>query len=391
MNIPLTTSLVALAAFATTPIQAQDTGMERETKRQDESRAMQKKDASSSHVALDRLIGATVKMHRSTGLPNEGVRRGERQGEPEMGGENRAVVDEGKEAGEVQDFLVRASSGDIGWAVVELNDEATGTEGKTVVVPMKALKLRWKTEDADEGERTAWFALLATQEELRAAPSFDMAKAKKQGLRQSLQASEASWKRSKGKWNDAHDASGQKSTPNENTGRDTHGQKKEGENSSDGMQRNTPDGVVDQVTIDETTFVRYRDEWLQASRLDGTDFYTRTESFGDVGKVLVDCDSGCVDFVVVSHGGVVGIGDSEYLVPFAAIVLRQQQKEQDEMICHVDKSKDTMTAAIRYEKPENGVVTQDAAKTARKHFGLSERKAGHGSSGMGSGRHPDDR
>lgn len=49
------------------------------------------------------------------------------------------------------------------------------------------------------------------------------------------------------------------------------------------------------------------------------------ESLGEVAELLIDIPQGKVGYAVVSSGGVLGMGEEQYIVPFAALKLDAQQ------------------------------------------------------------------
>ncbi len=79
------------------------------------------------------------------------------------------------------------------------------------------------------------------------------------------------------------------------------------------------------------------------------------EKLGDVKDLMIDLQGGRVAYVVVSHGGVLGVGDKLFAVPWAAFIL---DAEGHNLILDVDK--DTLKNAEEFDK-NNWPNTADPA------------------------------
>lgn len=62
--------------------------------------------------------------------------------------------------------------------------------------------------------------------------------------------------------------------------------------------------------------------------------------------------------MIVGHGGVLGVGKDEYLLPFTALRLA---KKGDATVFVVDKSATEMASCVKYTKPASGIVDAEAA------------------------------
>lgn len=66
---------------------------------------------------------------------------------------------------------------------------------------------------------------------------------------------------------------------------------------------------------------------MQVDHLIGTNIYNgKNEQIGEIEKVLVDVKRGKLAYVIMTSGGVLGVGEERYVVPFKAL---QNQKRDD--------------------------------------------------------------
>jgi hypothetical protein len=229
--------------------------------------------------------------------------------------------------GEVKDLLI-APDGRVEWAVI-------GCDGKQALVPGE--KLSWDAEK----ER---FHAGITKADLESKPDFDLGKARESGLCEAIERVETQWNvQSRKKAREAATRAGEKRYMG-------------------------------------TTFLEANGFMVCGSELDELELYGMNEEFGGVAKTLVNPAAMRVDFVIVSRGGVAGVGDTRYLVPFRAAKLcheplKEDQKPKDAklMLC-VDKPVATLESAPKYEEPEDDEVLVSAANrtAAERFFGVAK-------------------
>lgn len=66
---------------------------------------------------------------------------------------------------------------------------------------------------------------------------------------------------------------------------------------------------------------------MGADTLLGNDVYNRDdEDLGDIKEIMIDMNSGRVAYAVLSYGGLLGMGDKLFAVPWAALVLDTENK-----------------------------------------------------------------
>jgi sporulation protein YlmC with PRC-barrel domain len=68
-------------------------------------------------------------------------------------------------------------------------------------------------------------------------------------------------------------------------------------------------------------------ELMSADTLEGNDVYNHQgEKLGSVQEIMLDVPHGRIAYAVLSRGGVLGIGDKLYAIPWSALVLDTDRK-----------------------------------------------------------------
>lgn len=70
---------------------------------------------------------------------------------------------------------------------------------------------------------------------------------------------------------------------------------------------------------------------LLASKIEGGEVSAQGEDLGETEDLLIDPDSGQVVFVTVASGGVLGLGETKYVVPWSAMSFNESAKDKDEV------------------------------------------------------------
>jgi hypothetical protein len=66
---------------------------------------------------------------------------------------------------------------------------------------------------------------------------------------------------------------------------------------------------------------------MAASTLEGNDVYNPAgESLGSIQEIMLDVPHGRVAYAVLSRGGILGIGDKLYAIPWSALTLDTDRK-----------------------------------------------------------------
>ena len=75
---------------------------------------------------------------------------------------------------------------------------------------------------------------------------------------------------------------------------------------------------------------------LSSSSITGTDVTNnRGESLGEIKDLMIDTDSGTVNYAVLSFGGFLGLGDKLFAVPFEAFTVNESTEK---FVLNVDQS-----------------------------------------------------
>ena len=206
--------------------------------------------------------------------------------------------------GTVEDLLL-AANGSVEWVVLECDDT------QRLVAPRE---LSW-----DRDEECFWTGL--NEAALKARTEFDLEEARERGLAKSLVA-----------------ASGERST----------------------QVREASYGTPKRFAA--TAFSAAPEAYLCGSEVDELTVFGMDEEFGGVSKTFVDTDSMSIDLVVVSRGGLAGIGDTSYLMPFGELAVCREPSEEGEdagegdlLLC-VDITVESLEGAPEYVEPEEDGV-----------------------------------
>jgi len=259
------------------------------------------------------VIGAKVSMLPGQKAVNEAKKENELAGRP---------------IGKVTELLVDCCTGSTQWAVVAF-DKTLGFGGKSVAVPCD--QLRWNTTNE-------CFDLEQSEDQLKALPAFDCADAKKNGLDLSVATLTKHW-------------------PNT-----------EVSVAADRSTQKRPS-----ITIDGKHFDCAKPQLILATEITKTPVYANSEKFGAATGGLLDRANRNVAFLIVSHGGTLGVGAAEYLIPFYAMCMHNGEEGKDQ-VYSVLRSVKELEAGVRYEKPKNGAADPEAIKRACEMFAAEAPK-----------------
>lgn len=251
---------------------------------------------------------------------------------------------EDAETVEIDELIVNVDTGEIDWAVLD-------TGSRQVAVPAQKISCTTKM-DGEKGEKELKLAL--DRAKLDTLPEFDLSASRERGLDSSLVAMESSWK-SAG-W-----------TP----------RRKDVGTTEAGAAR-TPSALVA-----GTDFMTMPHQYMALSDLDDAKIYARRDEFGSIDAFAIDPTEHKIAFAIVSHGGVLGMGEDKYLVPFSAIHTGRSKDDADEVVLCIDMPADAVAVEpARYEKPDEGLVDMTNAEAAKKVFADASKKRGTTGAGL---------
>jgi hypothetical protein len=283
-------------------------------------------------VFLDDVLGAKVVIQ-----PGAEARR-------EAAEENDKVK---RPSGEIKDLILDCRSGNIESAVISFGG-LLGIGDKTVALP--ATLLTWNPANKS-------FDLMANEDQLKSLSAFDLKEARKRGLDNEVVVLRTSWTR-------FDPRAGTEAAAH--TGRPVEaasGTTDKGADPNAVSPVNPPKGQesAKQTTVVGTTFVVVPGRYMVASEVDDYPVYALGEKFGKVDKCIIDRNARSLVFCVVSHGGALGVGDTEYLIPHRQMTLC---RDGDDQLYCINKTVEQLKTSVKYEKPKHGAVLD--AETAKR-------------------------
>lgn len=314
--------------------QGQDPDMARE-------RGLQQATTAKQWTTLDRLLDATFVLGPARAVPGR---------EPIA-----EEVREERKKGEIENVIVDSRSGEVRWVVLSTGDLLD--DEKSIAVPADKLRLMTKGEDGEN----LMFGLDAPIEKLRAAPGFDVDSAKKGDLRLALEKCEGVWM----------DAAGQRGEPRDATApRDPRGGNDPQRDPRDPAAK-TPERRGDDPRM---AGAMGGPNYILSDTLKGMDVRAgvgEEKGFGEISQVFIDLNRHRIDYVIASEGGVLGIGETDYLIPYRAGTVARMG-DGDEMVFRLQKSAQELEKAVKYVKPEAEALVLDPslAQRANDFFGI---------------------
>jgi len=305
-----TLNLIYIAALVAAPLAAQD-----EPKRNVSSDQQSQEFRAVDQVLLSDVLGAKVRLKAKPEARSEAAAEGRVAKGPN---------------GSIDDFVIDCKSGRASWAVVSVGG-LLGIGDKEVAIPAASLL----TVRADKPT----FELDATEAELKSLPPFDKKSMEKSGLDVAVQNAETSWKKIRP---DAriHDASGHREV----------------------------DGRGDTNMAPANSILASRVKGMSLRCSDGKD----AKAFGEVDSACVNPDTHAITYVVLGRGGVLGIGEHTYLVPWSAtnVVVIDQKP-----VLTVPKTTTEMESSTRYTKPDKGCLSDENCKASGQYWGVDHGNA----------------
>lgn len=276
-------------------------------------------------IALSDVLGAKVRLKPSTAERNEAA------------AEQRAPD---RPNGSIDDLIIDCQSGKATWAILSVGG-LLGVGAKEVAVPASSL-MATRT-----GDKAPVYDLSATEAELKALRAFDKELAEKGDLDAALRNAESSWNAVR---------------PDGTDGRPIE---------ASGKRRET--GVDGEATGD------LQPRAILGTKLEGMSVCCTSDGkdkdFGKVESACIDLPHNVVTYLVIGHGGVVGIGKSEYLVPLRATRTVTVGDDRKPTLVLV-KTAAEMESAPKYAKPDTGFVTDENARSSCEFFGVEHGKSG---------------
>ncbi len=102
------------------------------------------------------------------------------------------------------------------------------------------------------------------------------------------------------------------------------------------------------------------------------------EKIGDIDRVLVDVENGQIGFVTVASGGVLGVGEDKYIVPFNALQQKMPQgnearvgeRQLRDVVFTLNMQKDQLKEVPQGDI-EEALTQEDQSRGIFEHYGVS--------------------
>lgn len=264
---------------------------------------LRQQEPTGTYTSTDRIIGAKIKLVADADAKAAAARKGEKAELP---------------TATATEWLIDVHDGAVHYAVVSIGG-FLGMGDKTVLVPVRDLNWNQATEQ---------FQLDWTLQQLEARTPFDLNKACASGLDgAALVAGQPAEK-------DAVVVAEASTKPSKVAG---------------------------------TQHMLATNRLCKASTMSALPVHSSSEEFGKVSDLIVDRGQHRVVLVVVNHGSTMGMGGTQYLVPFAKLTPCAKSGEagrDPSMLCAATTTTDELSKSVVYLLPKNGVVDPAAAKQA---------------------------
>ena len=120
------------------------------------------------------------------------------------------------------------------------------------------------------------------------------------------------------------------------------------------MQRNT------------STHIHDKDNLIAADKVEGTDlFASNGDKLGTVRKVMIDKQSGTVSHALVGYGGLLGMGEDFYPVPWDAL---DYDTERGGYVVNIDKDK--LKEAPSHTQDQRPSYDRNYGQTVYSYYGF---------------------
>lgn len=294
-----------------------------------------------NQVQLSDVLGCDVWLQPTVG-PREGQPAEPRSGE--------AAVRAKDKKGSIDDLILEGRNGEATWAVVSVGG-MLGIGDRLVLVPASALTPVRKDKDSKPE-----FGLHATEAELKSLPAFDKKAAQKSGLRAALHPCETAWQKARPGETVKGTKRGDPGHPAEATGRP-------GEATEAGL------ASANMILGTQLQGCAVRTKDLEAGK-----------NFGEIDGASFNLHNHSVEYVIVGQGGVLGIGETDYVVPIEACRITVVGEDKKPAIA-LDKTSSEMESAPKYSKPDQGFISEANAHSACKFYGVQKPRTGHPTEG----------
>ena len=115
---------------------------------------------------------------------------------------------------------------------------------------------------------------------------------------------------------------------------------------------------------------------IRASQLIGMNIENRQgESVGEINDLVIDGNNGRVRYAAVTYGGVLGVGDKMFAVPFEAFQVKRQAGDADDYVLTLDVTQQRLEGAQGFDQ-ENwpNFADQNFTSEIDRRYGVDRRR-----------------
>jgi sporulation protein YlmC with PRC-barrel domain len=130
---------------------------------------------------------------------------------------------------------------------------------------------------------------------------------------------------------------------------------------------------------------RTRGANIRASQLIGMNIENaKGEGVGEINDLVIDGNSGRVRYAAVTYGGVLGVGDKMFAVPFEAFKVRRQAGDEDDYVLTLSVTQEQLEGAEGFDQ-ENWPNFADRNFTSEidRRYGIDRRRMRPGNRNRG--------
>jgi sporulation protein YlmC with PRC-barrel domain len=115
---------------------------------------------------------------------------------------------------------------------------------------------------------------------------------------------------------------------------------------------------------------------IRASQLIGMNIENRQgESVGEINDLVIDGNNGRVRYAAVTYGGVLGVGDKMFAVPFEAFQVKRQAGDADDYVLTLDVTQQRLEGAQGFDQ-ENwpDFADRNFTREIDRRYGIDRRR-----------------
>lgn len=115
---------------------------------------------------------------------------------------------------------------------------------------------------------------------------------------------------------------------------------------------------------------------IRASQLIGMNIENpQGESVGEINDLVIDGNNGRVRYAAVTYGGVLGVGDKMFAVPFEAFQVKRQAGDRDDYVLTLNVTQQQLEGAQGFDQDNwPNFADQNFTKEIDRRYGIDRRR-----------------